>query len=332
MTHQQWSNWPLSCDITSDCASRRGGDKMATIWKSANLSNKTNQSNNRTNNTLSGTILSSWSRQQKLAMIAGFAILGLLLVVSACSNQASKPALVSVPGPVSTSLVAPAFATTPAAATAAPVSPATKKTPKKRPANVTYDDANSGVSFLYPRKFALTSGGKAQSERAGIGEMSMNFVRPGGVAVATVAVPSGSYPGTDFASAYFNVNINRSLSEQECSHFAFVDTRDADGKPIDAERVKIGSTDMEMTSDFSAGALKQVETQYYHRYANGACYEYVLGLGTEGFGAKAGITHIDRDEVFAKMEKILATATVKAGPVEEEPVAEQTAAAISGKE
>lgn len=269
-------------------------------------------------------------------MIAGFAILGLLLVVSACSKRASKPALVSVPVPVSTSQGAPAFETPPAAAsTAVPVVPATtktKKTPRKRPANVTYDDANSGVSFLYPRKFMLTSGDKARTEVASSGETPMNFVRPGGVAVATVAVPSASYPGTDFASAYFNVNINRSLSEQECSHFAFVDTRDADGEPVDAERIKIGSTDMEMTSDFSASAMKQVETQYYHRYANGACYEYVMGLGTEGFGAKAGITHVDRDEIFAKLEKILATTTVKVSPVKEEHVAEQTAAAISGKE
>src|SRR5580704_6235236 len=106
---------------------------MATIWKSTTQNNKT------TKNTLSGAILSSWSRQQKLAMIAGFAILGLLLVVSACSKQASKPALVSVSGPVSTSPVAPAVATTPAAATTMlPVIPATaKRTPRKRPANVT---------------------------------------------------------------------------------------------------------------------------------------------------------------------------------------------------
>jgi hypothetical protein len=178
----------------------------------------------------------------------------------------------------------------------------------------------------------VTSGNNARTEVGDSSDAPMNFVRPGGIAVATVALPSGSYPGTDFASAYFNVNINRTLSEQECSHFAFVDTRDADGEPVDAERVKIGSTDMEMTSDFSASAMKQVETQYYHRYANRACYEYVLGLGTEGFGAKDGIAHIDRDDVFAKLEKILATATVKVSPIEEEHVAEQTAAAISGKE
>jgi hypothetical protein len=293
---------------------------MTTTWKSSN------QATN--NDTISGTTLSSWSRQQKLAMIAGFAILGLLLAVSACSKQSPKPALVGVSSPTSSSAT-PAAAATPATTPTAAVSPApAKKTPKKRPANVTYSDANSGVSFLYPRKFALTSGDKAQPQLAGMGDVPMNFVQPGGVAVATVALPGGSYPGTDFESAFFNVNVNRSVSEQECEHFAFVDTRNADGEPVDAEKVKIGSTDMEMTSNFSASVIAQAETQYYHSYENGACYEYVLGLGTEGFATEGGIEHVNRDEVFAKLEKILDT--VKINPVEQEHVAETAATNITG--
>jgi len=302
---------------------------MTTTWKSGDKKPSIQASNN----TISGTMLSSWSRQQKLAMIAGFAILGLLLVVSACSKQGPKPALVGVSGP------APSSAPPPTAATAA-ISPATvalpprvKKTPQKRQANITYSDANSGISFLYPRKFALTSGDKGAPQLAAtsMNEIPMNFVQSGGVAVATVALPGGSYPGTDFASAFFNVNVNRSVSEQECAHFAFVDTRNADGEPVDAEKVKIGVTDMEMTSDFSANAIKQAETQYYHSYENGACYEYVLGLGTEGFATEGGIKHVNRDEVFAKLEKILASVKIK--PVETEHGAEPAVATIaSGKE
>ena len=301
---------------------------MATIWKSTNQKS-TNQA---TNNTISGTTLSSWSRQQKLAIAttAGFAIVGLLLAMSACSKQSPKPALVGVSNNASTH-VTPATTVTAMqvtamqASTAAPLATG-KKSPKKRPANVTYSDANYGVSFLYPRKFALASGDKAQPQFADIGDVLMNFVQPGGIAVATVALPEGLYPGTDFASAFFNVNVNRSLSEQECAHFAFVDTRNADGEPIDAEIVKIGSTDMEMTSTFSASAMKQDETQYYHSYENGACYEYVLGLGTAGYGSKDGIEPVNRDEVFAKLEKILAT--VKINPVEQAHVAEPTGTSI----
>jgi hypothetical protein len=302
---------------------------MTTTWKSGDKK----PSNQATNNTIFGTMLSSWSRQQKLAMIAGFAILGLLLVVSACSKQGPKPALVGVSSPASSSAT-PATAAVPVTTPTAAALPARgKKAPKKRPANVTYSDANSGVSFLYPRKFALTSGDKAapQLSAMSMNEVPMNFVQPGGVAVATVAVPGGSYPGTDFASAFFNVNINRSVSEQDCAHFAFVDTRNADGEPVDAEKVKIGSTDMEMTSDFSAGAMKQAETQYYHSYENGACYEYVLRLGTAGYGTKDGIEPINRDEVFAKLEKILST--VKINPIETEQCADPAITTIAaGKE
>jgi hypothetical protein len=317
---------------------------MTTTWKSDRDSNakkstnqgSTNQSstNQATNHTISETMLSSWSRQQKLAMIAGFAILGLLLVASACSKQSPKPALVAVSSPALAS-TAPTIAATPATTVAAAVPHApTKKAPRKRPANVAYSDVNSGVSFLYPRKFVLSSGDKAQPRLVGMAmdEVPMNFVQPGGVAIATVALPGSSYPGTDFASAFFNVNVNHSVSEQECEHFAVVDTSNADGEAVDAEKVKIGATDMEMTSNFSAGAIKQAETQYYHRYENGACYEYVLGLGTEGFATEGDIKHVNRDEVFAKLEKILATVTIKTHPVEEH-VAEQAGAAIaSGKE
>jgi hypothetical protein len=291
---------------------------MTTIWKSGDKES----ANQATNNTISGTTLSSWPRQPKLAVLAGFAILGLLLAVSACSKQSPKPVLAGVSSPASRSAT-PAATATPASASALPA-PA-KRTLKKRPANVTYSDANSGVSFLYPRKFALASGDKAQPQ-LGMGDVPMNFIQPGGVAVATVALPSGSYPGTDFASAFFNVNVNRNLSEQECAHFAFVDTRNADEEAVDAEKVKIGSTDMEMTSNFSGNAIKQAETEYYHSYENGACYEYVLGLGTEGFATEGGIEHVNRDEVFAKLEKILAT--VKINPVEPEHVADT---AFTGK-
>ena len=294
---------------------------MATAWKS------TNKVEN--NNTSTETTVSSWSRQQKIAVVACCIMLGLLLVLSLGSKSASKPA----PAAVLTPAQAPAPPVTAAPATtttaATPVAP--KKVHKKRPAPiVTYSDPNSGVSFNYPRKFELASGDNAQPQFADLGAVPMNFVQPGGATVATVALPQGSYPGTDFTSAFFNVNVNRSLSEQECAQFAFVDTRNADSEPVEAETVKVGSMDMEKTSDFSASALKQAEAQYYHRYENGACYEFVLGLGTAGYGATDGIEPVNREEVFTKLEKILAT--VKIQPVEQEQVATKLATATSTDE
>ncbi len=302
---------------------------MATIWKST-TQKSTNQksTNQRTNNIISGTTLSSWSRQQKLAMIAGFAILGLLLAMSACSKQSPKPGLVGVSSPASNSLT-PAVTATTQATTLVPLA-ATKKSPKKRPANVTYSDANSGVSFLYPRKFVLTSGDDALPEYAGLGYASMNFVQPGGAAVATVEMPNGSYTGTDFASAFFNVNVNRGVSKEQCAHFALADSHNVNGESVETEKVKIGSTDMQTTSNFAASALTQTETQYYHNYENGVCYEYVLSLGTAGYGVKDGTEPVNRDEIFAKLEKILATVKIKTAAVEQEHAAEPTGASVAG--
>lgn len=316
---------------------------MATTWNSGN-EKSTNQKSTKqaTTNTSSGTTLSSWSRQQKPAMIASFAILGVLLAASACSEQSPKTALVSVSSPVANAAMPAAPQVTEAPSTGTAVATARAvKTARKRPVNVTYSDANSGVSFLYPRKAVLTSGDKGQLELAAAGDIPMNFAQSGGVAVATVALPGDWFPGTDFASAFFNVSVNRNVSEQECSRFAFVDTRDADGEAVDAEKVKIGSSQMATTSNFSDSAVRQVETQYYHSFKNGSCYEYVLGLGTEGFATEGGIEHVNRDEVFAKLEKILATVKInpnkidlqKINPAEQEHVAERPVSGIAnGKE
>ena len=289
---------------------------MATIWKS-----KTNDK------TLTGTTLSSWSRQQKIAMIAGFAIVGVLLGISACSKQSAKPALVGISSPSTTPELA--ASAPPAIVETAPA--ATKKAHRKRPANVTYRDAGSGLSFVYPRQYGVTTGEKAEPQFGDMGKAPMNFVEPGGIAVATVTVPDSMYPGTDFTTAFFNVNLNRNLTEAQCSQFAFVDKRDADGKTYDPETVKVGSRNMDATDAFSANALEQAEAKYFHSYENGDCYEYVLGLGTAGFGSGT-VEPVDRDKVFQKLEKIMATVKVrKEAPAEqkeqqEQQVAKQTTA------
>ncbi len=285
------------------------------------------QSPNKTNRNYSGTTLSSWSRQQKIAMISGFTILGILIALSACSKQSPKPALVGISAQgAQSSTAAPTLAPPTTPTTPTPVANETKKkTHKKRPAAfVTYNDPKTGVSFRYPRKYELASGDKVQPEIEGLGPVPMNFVQPGGSAVAMVAAPSTTYPGTDFTTAFFHVNVNRSLSEQECSLFAVADTRNPDGEPMDAEKVKVGTFGMEKTSNFAGDAVKQGETQYYHRYENGACYEFVLGLGTAGYGTDKDVEAVNHDEVFGNLEKILAS--VKFESVEREQVVAKTPA------
>jgi len=270
-----------------------------------------------------------FTQAQKFAAIACAALLSVLLAVGACSKEDTK----SAPPPVASAAPNNAYASpaelpgtgtgtgmmenSPAAQV--PTTSVPKKARRKLPANVTYIDASSGVSFVYPRKARLNPSdlnlGLSLSENtpansAATDDLPMNFVEPGGTAVATVALPRTQYAGTDFETGLFRVNVNPSLSADQCSHFAFVDTSDADGEPIDAENVKVGTTDMKMTSEFAGNALSQFETRYYHDYENGACYEYVLGLTTAGIAQK-GIQPVDRDQVFAKLEKILDSVKIR---------------------
>lgn len=281
------------------------------------------------NNTYTGTTLSSWSRQQKIAMVASFVILGLLLALSACS-KASKPAAVKTSSPAPTSATAATAPTTPAVSTPAETTPATpKKVRKVRPATVTYNDSNSGVSFRYPRKYALTAGEKALPAMNGVDPLPMNFVEKGGVAVATVEVPRELYPRTDFASAFFHVNVNRSLTEQQCSQFAFVEKDKTDGQAAEPANVEVGAMKLVKTSDFDNSKLMQADADYYHRYENGVCYEFVLGMGTQGYGTVEGIKPVSREDVFGKLEKILATVTIQ--PAAQEQVAKVAAAPEASK-
>jgi len=285
---------------------------MSTIWKTT----ETNR------NKFTGQ-LSCWSRQQKLAIIASLVMLGILLAVSACSKQSQAPTTGGVSASAPNSLAAPAPAPPQRAAAASPsILTATKKSPKKRPATVTYKDAATGVSFVYPRKFVLATGEKARP-RFDDNAVPMNFTQSGGATVATVALPKSLYPGTDFATGFFSVNVNQGLAEEECSHFAFVDVSNQDGEPVDAEKVKVGLNELEMTSEFVGSVTRQAEAQYYHQYENGVCYEYVLGLGTAGFGTSDGVEPVDRDQIFAQLKKILATAKIH--PVTSEQGTEQAA-------
>jgi hypothetical protein len=303
---------------------------MATLWNSTNRNSSKTRSN-----IFSGSMLSSWSRQQKIAMIAGFVILGLLLAVSACSKQSSKSALVGVSEPSSSP--ASAITPTPVPAASALKNPepqaAKKKTTRKHPAAiVSYRDPESGVSFRYPRKYELSSGQHSQPSLAGADPVPMNFVQPGGTSIATVEMPGSFYPNSDFDTAFFHVNVNHSLSEEECSHFAFVDTRNSDGEPIEAERVKVGTSDMEKTSDFAASIEQQSETEYYHRYENGACYEFVIGLGTAGYGTKESIEPVNREEVFTKLSKILESVKIEPTEQKQTAAADVTTASEAAKE
>jgi len=147
----------------------------------------------------------------------------LLIVCSlavGCNSDKPKPVSSNTQIPVAQNPTPDTMLSSNMSAPAAqPAKPAPKKVVKKRPATVTYTDKTYGVSFDYPRRYGLETG-NAANELVASSPLPMNFVVPGGVALAAVELPETAFADTDLSAAYFNVSVNKALTAEQCSKFA----------------------------------------------------------------------------------------------------------------
>jgi hypothetical protein len=253
----------------------------------------------------------------------GTAVFAALLIVCSiavgCSSDKPKPESstnqTAMAQPLPPAATSPASAPGPVAQAAA--RPVHKKVARKRPAIVTYADRTSGVSFQYPRKYALETG-EAAVDLISSDPVPMDFVQPGGVALAAVTVPESVYPNSDLAAAFFNVSMNKSLTAEQCGEFSeakpAAPAEPAVQAPAQPQSSKLMVGEMELQSSETLGSqgTREEASKYYHVFENGACYEFALKVATTGVETE-GTKHVDREEVFKRLEKILAT--VKINPV-----------------
>jgi len=243
---------------------------------------------------------------------------GLLIVCSiAVGCSSDKPKAVSSNQQTAVSQPIPQAITSPAstATMTAAAKPVHKKAVRKVAPTVTYDDKTSGVSFQYPRKYSLKTG-EAADKLVSSEPVPMDFVAPGGVAVATVAVPESAYPKSDLGLAFFDVSMNKALTAEQCGEFseAKPTTISDAGAPAATQPKKLMIGDMELMSSESVASqgTREEAAKYYHVFENGSCYEFALKVAT-ATDNQGGATHVDREKVFEKLEKILATVKIKAG-------------------
>jgi hypothetical protein len=242
---------------------------------------------------------------------------GLLIVCSiAVGCSSDKPKAVSsnqqtaVSQPIPQAITSPvSTATMPAAA-----KPVHKKAVRKVAPTVTYEDKTSGVSFQYPRKYSLKTG-EAADKLVSSEPVPMDFVAPGGVAVAAVAVPESAYPKSDLGLAFFDVSMNKALTAEQCGEFSEAKpttTYDAGAAAVpQPKKLMIGDMELMSSESLASQGTREEAAKYYHVFENGSCYEFALKVAT-ATDNQGGATHVDREKVFEKLEKILATVKIKA--------------------
>ena len=296
-----------------------------------------------------------------------------------CSSD--KPKQVSSNNQIPVTQAPSPIAPTPAPVMQAENKPAPKKVVHKKPATVNYTDKTYGVTFEYPRRYAIETG-NAAADLLTSSPVPMNFVQPGGVALAAVELPETSFANTDFSSAFFDVSVHKGLTADQCSEFAVPQpkvmttatsteavtsnsaTNATESKPAEStqaastqtassetsmqtastqasspaesqpastqsapstgtsassepqgsklpgSKLMIGDLELRATEAVSGEGTRQSDAKYFHVYQNGACYEFAVNVTT--IASEDGlIKHVDRDKVFDRLEKILATVKIE---------------------
>jgi hypothetical protein len=240
---------------------------------------------------------------------------GVLIVCSlavGCSSEKPKPQISSNQTPSTQSMAPAPIMPVPAAPeTQAAAKPAHKKVVRRAPATVHYVDKDSGLSFRYPRKYVLKTG-DAADELVSTNLTVMDFSQPGGVVTAAVKIPEGAYPKSDLVSAMFDVSVNKSLTAEQCSEFSALPSGPATAATAVAPTPKLILGDMELTSAETQGSAdsRKEDSKYYHVFENGACYELAMKVATTGVEPDEGGKPVDRNEVFKKLETILASVQI----------------------
>jgi hypothetical protein len=243
-------------------------------------------------------------KNQTVGALGALAMFAAVIVIGSCSRS-SKPVAVQQPVRPAAPVSAPAV-TTPAP----PPTPvqAKAKTRKHRAATLSYVNREYGLSFNFPRSYRLKTGNAMQSASGLTDPAQMNFIHPGGVMLAAVEMPGNSYPGTDFKSGLVNVSVNPGMTSEACAQFALPEPgmETEASSPVKVDDVKIGAIEFREVEN-SGAVMKQPDARYYHVFSSGACYEFALGVGTDSDVNLEEITPVDRELVFGKLERILAT-------------------------
>jgi len=166
------------------------------------------------------------------ALVFAAVLIACSVTVGCSSSDKPKPVTSNTQIPV-TQAQSP-IASTPAMQ--ANAKPALKKVVHKKPATVNYTDKTSGVTFEYPRRYAIETG-NAAAELLMSNPLPMNFVQPGGVALAAVELPETSFANTDFSSAFFNVSLHKNLTADQCTEFAVPQPKVAEVKTEEVKPV-----------------------------------------------------------------------------------------------
>ncbi|HYL84989.1 MAG TPA: hypothetical protein VE263_12200 [Candidatus Angelobacter sp.] len=203
-----------------------------------------------------------------------------------------------------------------ASPSAAPSSEATPYHASKHPPRdsefAVYLNPDYGVSFRYPRNYALVEGADSGDPALLRFQQELAAAQPGAVLVATVVVPEDAYPNTSFRSGVLQLAVNPEVTPDACR--ALTLSADSGLSPTSGSTAIHGIPFDWRLSSSIGGAY--VENVVYAGYSNEACYEFRMEITAFNYvEPDSGVKPADVPKILRGLEKIVASVQVRPRPV-----------------
>ena len=187
----------------------------------------------------------------------------------------------------------------------------------KESALAVYSNPEYGVTFRYPRNYALQEAAfdeRRPEDIPGVrSQEELARQQPGAILVATVVVPDDAYPNTTFAGGSLQFAVDPSLEPEACREFLISRLGDSKGP---RGKATIQGVAFAWAEDSTGN---DADTEFFERdyagFSNGACYEFFLRVGVGRAADEEGVKAADERKILGHLEKIVSSVQTQPKPI-----------------
>ena len=171
----------------------------------------------------------------------------------------------------------------------------------------TYHNPQYGVSFQYPRNFALDEGEPEESSEVA---EEHKAEQTGETLLATVLIPDDAYPNTNFEHGELRLLVSNSSDEGSCRE----DTRTSENHRRAADFVTTAEgIPFSRSGEVSSVAGQQRFERKYAAFFQGQCYAFEAAVELRESSTAEGATEkaADSAKILKQLEKIVVSARLE---------------------
>jgi hypothetical protein len=208
--------------------------------------------------------------------------------------------------------------------------PPVSKHPPRDSAFALYHNPAYGVSFRYPRTYALDSLGEEEDAEA-VAEspnlktqQQLDAEQPGALLLATIEIPADAFPNTTFVEGHLQFAVNRQSTAESCLALIAPPDSDWPGAP---DQTIIQGIPFHWRDRGAITPDSIVARRDYAGFSAGACYEFFLEVAatppatqapasatTSSLNSPTHVAAADLPKILRPLEKTVQSLQFHPGP------------------